>query len=629
MFKKKHDNKSKTDEIAALRAELAEVRAQAENANRVKSAFFTSVSHEIRTPMNAVVGISELMLEDTTAETRQSQVEIIKTHSNILLGIIDDLLDFSGIEDGTFKLQPIHYHFPAMLDEVISIARLAAREKGLEFITEIPAALPLCLFGDASKLSRALVNLLSNAVKFTERGSVTLSLEVYENKLNFSVRDTGIGIKPVEFERLFKVFGKAERASIGLGLGLTITDNIVRVMNGKLTAESIYEFGSVFRVEIPFEAGDEKQSELNNDGVFVFAPEAKVLIVDDIDVNLTVGIGFLKLHGISPDAATSGKEAIKRVCEKDYDLVLMDYMMPETDGGKASEIIRSFGGKYAKGDNGLKIIALTASVTPEAKELMLKSGMDDFLPKPLTKQAVNRILIKWLPPHKCEIVERDTNSYGGEFKAEDFPLFIKAEKKVIGLNIKLGFTRAGGTAEAFESSLKLLYRRIPKSLEKLEKSLEEKKLRDFEVEAHGMKGAFAINGLEKLSGLAYELELLAESENALTISKKLPPFREKLLTLEASLKEIFEEEAKPEIPRKRGSYAILERFVEDLFIDIERFDREHAFEEIRDAQEYYFDKKTDKLFELLKIDLEDFDYDSAMEKLQDFNVGADADFNLN
>jgi signal transduction histidine kinase/HPt (histidine-containing phosphotransfer) domain-containing protein/ActR/RegA family two-component response regulator len=632
LFKKKRNSENQTDEISALRAELAEVKAQAENANRVKNAFFASVSHEIRTPMNAVLGVSEMLLEDAVTTDQQNQIEIIRTHSNVLLGIIDDLLDFSRIENGSFSLQPGHYYFPALLEEAANIARLAAREKGLEFISEIPHTqnLPQYLYGDAPKLSRALVNLLSNAVKYTEKGKVTLSLSISHDVLKFAVVDTGIGIKPEDCERLFKVFGKTKSTNIGLGLGLTITDNIICLMEGTLSAESIYGFGSTFKFEIPYIPGDEKQVERNADEVFVIAPEAKVLIVDDIDVNLTVGIGFLKQHGINPDTAASANEAIKQVCEKDYDIILMDYMMPEIDGGRASEIIRSFGGKYAKTDKaeGLRIIALTASVTHEAKELMLKSGMDDFLPKPVTKQALNRMLLKWLPPHKCEI---ESIKNFPEIEADDFPLFVKAAEKIKGLNIKLGFKRSGAEPEAYEKSLKLLCRRVPKSLEKLQKNLtadDKCKFRDFTVEAHGMKGALAICGFEELSELAYELELLAESENAIGCQKKLPPFKEKLLALKTALDETFVECAEeltiteePGKGKKQGDNAILESFVKNIIVDIERFDRAMALEEIENAQEYAFDEKGDKLFKLLKADLEDYDYDSAMEKLQSFNTG--------
>jgi CheY-like chemotaxis protein len=622
----------KTDEITALRTELAEVKAQAENANRVNrnaSAFFAAVSHEIRTPMNAIAGMSELLSEDAVTTAQFEKIEIIKSYSHIMLGIIDDLLDFSRIERGSFELYPEHYSLPVLLENITSAARLAAREKALEFTTVFPAEIPPYLYGDSAKLSRALSNLLSNAVKFTEKGSVTLSLIVNEGTLIFTVRDTGIGIRPEDCRRLFDVFEQVEerknKGLAGLGLGLTITDNIVRVMDGKLSVDSVYGEGSAFKIEIPFAPGDEEQAEFGAvDTSYVFAPEAKILLVDDIDVNLSVGTGFMKLHGIIPDTAVSGKEAIKKVCENEYDIVFMDYMMPDTDGGKASEIIRSFGGKYAKSNKpgNLKIIALTANVSPEARALLLESGMDDYLTKPVTKQALNLMFMKWLSVEKYAIIERNSINPAEEKSApEDEPLFAELAEKAINIDIKLGFLRSGGTAEAYKNSLWLLYRRIPKSLERLNEYLSSgKRLRDFRVEVHGMKGALAINGLESLASLAYELELAAENNNVKVCKENFPAFTEKLERLKDALAEAFPEKDETNEVKNPGDAGLLNRITDDLIEIIERFDRAAALEEIENARKLDFGNHS-ALFELLKEDLEEYDYDSAMEKLHKFKNG--------
>ncbi|MCL2697980.1 MAG: ATP-binding protein [Oscillospiraceae bacterium] len=631
-----NNSQKSTDETAALRAELAEAREQIENANRVNrsmSEFFASVSHEIRTSMNAVAGMSELLSEDAATAAQFEKIEIIKTYSNIMLGITNDLLDYSRIEQGSFDLHAEHYYFPALLENITGAARLAARVKALEFITEIPGGIPPYLFGDAEKLGRAISNLLSNAVKFTEKGSVTLSIAVNsspenggQSTLEFSVRDTGTGIKPEDCSRLFDVLGQAEqrrnKGMTGLGLGLTITDSIIRKMDGKLTVESIYGFGSTFRAEVPLVTGDEAQAELGADERgYVSAPGAKVLIVDDIDVNLSVGVSFFKLHDITPDIATNAKDAIKRVCEKDYDIVFMDHMMPHTDGGKASEIIRSFGGRYAKSDKpgSLRIIALTASVSPETKTLMLDKGMDDFLPKPVTRQALGRMLMKWLPADKYEIKSKTAP----EAFPEDEPLFRALAGRIEELNTELGFRRSGGTAEAFKNSLRLLCRRIPKSLDKLESFLSDGRMNDFKVEAHGMKGALAINGMEVSSMLAYELELAAEAGNAETCKKNLPAFTYELNVLKNILDEIFHEEVESEENKRQGDNAALKQIIDALIINVERFDRAAALEEIKNARRYTFGGGSDRFFKDLKADLEDYDYDAAMEKLQEFNMGED------
>jgi CheY-like chemotaxis protein len=601
-------------------AELMEEKARAESANRAKNLFFASVSREIRTPMNVVAGMAELLSEDGVTAEQFEKISTIKTYSDIMLGLIDDLLDFSRITDGKFILEPEHYYFPSLLEKIIGTARTAAHCKNLTFTTELPLEIPCYLFGDCVRLSRALKNLLLDSINFTEKGSVTLNLQVdnAEKLLKFSIRDTGVGIKPEDRGRLLDIFEPR----------LAITDSIISAMNGKLTVESVYEAGSTFKIELPFELGDEKQAEAGADADsynnHVSAPEARVLLVDDIDVNLMVGIGFMKLHDINPDTAVSAKEAIKKVCEKEYDIVFMDHMMPGTDGGKASEIIRSFGGRYAKSDDiddrkNLKIIALTASVTPEAKALMFGSGMDDFIPKPVTKQALNQMLMKWLPSDKYEIIHKRAPA-GFESRVENFPIFLEAAQKAAGLDIQSGFRLCGGTAEAFENSLRLLNRRIPKSIEKLEgslKSYKAERFREFAVEAHGMKGALAINGLDDLSALAYELELAGKSKNAEACTRYLPDFIHKLTALSAALSEVFTDETDV-FEKKQGDKEELETIITRLIIIIERFDRGQALIEIEYAQGFDFGSRSNKLFELLKADLYEYDYDSAMEKLQNF-----------
>jgi signal transduction histidine kinase/HPt (histidine-containing phosphotransfer) domain-containing protein/FixJ family two-component response regulator len=619
--------KVRTEELTALINEVNAEKEQAENANRTKSAFFSSLGHEIRTPMNAIVGISELLTEEDLDLEHLEQIRNIKEYCDSLLGIIDDLVDFSSMEDGSFLLQSAHYDFNALLEHIAAEARLSAREKGLEFKTEIAADLPKFLNGDSAKLHRVLVNLLSNAVKFTQNGLVSFSTalsedsEKGEKKLKFTVSDTGTGIKPDDLPRLFEPYlqvdGRKERGRIGAGgVGLIITDRIVSMMGGSISVESIYGFGSTFRIEIPFEVGSETLIGLKTDETtYVSAPEANILLVDDIDINLTVGSGFFKLHDIYPDVASSAKEAIKKICAKDYDIVFMDHMMPEMDGAAATEAIRKFGGKYAKGGDGLKIIALTANVSSAIREKLLKSGMDDFLPKPITKASLNHMLIMWLPEKKCEIKTKKGNH---EIQPEDYSDVVKAADKITGINVRHGLRRVGGGLEEFENSLKLLARRIPRSVDEINQCLAGNRLYDLAIEVHGMKGALAINGIDELAKLAGEIETHAKSRNREACAKKLPRFVKKLTTLCAEIDGILARAA--QVPKKEGSGQLLSEFVEYLIEIVGRFDRNMALDEVNKAMTYTFGKKHDRYLEEIKADLEDFDYDSAMARLQRFKL---------
>jgi CheY-like chemotaxis protein len=287
----------------------------------------------------------------------------------------------------------------------------------------------------------------------------------------------------------------------------------------------------------------------------------------------------------------------------------MDHMMPDTDGVKATEIIRNFGGKYSS----LKIIALTANVTQEARELMLQSGMDDFMPKPITKPALNRMLLKWLPEDKRTV---EKQGRAADINPEDYTDVIKAAEKIDGINIKRGLRHSGGTAEAFENAMKLLSRRIPKSIEALQICLNDGRISDFATEAHGMKGALAINGHKELSKLAAELETAANNNDVTALDERLPGFTDKLALFGSELDAIFTKEAP--LRKKPGTTSQLAEYIENLMMDVERFDRARAFGEIGRALEYNFGEEADRLLENIKTDLENYDYDSAMEKLQSF-----------
>jgi len=615
----KKSTKSRTDELSALINEVNAEKEQALNSNKTKSAFFSSLSHEIRTPMNAIVGISELLSEEALNVEQTEKIRNIKEYCDSLLGIIDDLLDFSSMEDGKFLLSPAHYDFNALLEHITAEARLSAREKGLEFKTEIAENLPKFLNGDSAKLHRVLVNLLSNAVKFTQSGMISLSVTQAEDdksKLKFTVSDTGTGIKPDDLPRLFEPYeqidGRKERGLSGVGVGLVITDRIVSMMGGKIEAQSTYGCGATFKVEIPFEEGSETLVGLKTDETtYVSAPEARVLLVDDIDINLTVGSGFFKLHDIVPDVATSAKEAIKKVCEKDYDIVFMDHMMPEMDGAAATQAIRKFGGKHAQGEGGLKIIALTANVSTATREKLLKAGMDDFLSKPITKASLNHMLIMWLPERKCEI---KTKKAAHEVLPEDYSEIVKAADKIIGLNVKLGLRRVGGGLEEFENSLRLLCRRIPRSIVEFDHCLAGNRLYDLAIEMHGMKGALAINGAEELAKIGSEIEAHAKNRDKIACAMKLPRFIKALTELGAEIDGIMAHVV--QIPKKEGTGQLLNEFVEYLIEIVGRFDRNMALDEVNKALTYTFGKRHDRYLEEIKADLKEFDYDTAMARLQ-------------
>ena len=397
---------------------LEESRAVAEEASRAKSNFLANMSHEIRTPMNAIIGMSEIVMQDTEiSEKTMSQVNEIYNAGNHLLGIINDILDILKIEAGKYELVSVDYELPGLINDVSSIISVKVQETNLRFLLDIDPTLPRKLVGDENRVRQVLLNILGNAAKFTQKGSITLSVFWNHNesdaRIYFDVTDTGIGIKPEDLDKIFGEFNQVDtrrnRNIQGTGLGLAISKHLVELMDGQLTVESEYGKGSTFHIDIRQEVrryteiGNSVAEALQNHQYstilrnkqieIIPRPNAKILIVDDTRLNLLVAKGVMKKYEMQIDTADSGMKAIEMVQQKDYDIVFMDHMMPEMDGVDTTRRIRALGGKYEK----LTIIALSANVISEAKTLFLEEGMQDILCKPIEMKALDEIINKWLP----------------------------------------------------------------------------------------------------------------------------------------------------------------------------------------------------------------------------------------
>ena len=381
-----------------------------EQAAQFKSDFLANMSHEIRTPMNAVVGLSELAMKEEDQDKKDEYVSQINSSANNMLVIINDILDFTRIEAGNVEIVPVGYDVREMVTEIVNVTSMGLGEKPVKMTLNINPSTPKYLSGDKGRISQILSNVISNAVKFTKEGSVTINVDyesVDDDNINLKVRvaDTGIGIMKQDYEMIFESFSqvdsKRNREVEGTGLGLAITQRLVRLMNGTIDVESEYGVGSVFKINIPqkIAAGPAGAEDAAPKTKTLIAPEAKVLVVDDNSVNLFVAKSLLERFCIKPVCVTSGEQAIGTAGDEKFDLILMDYMMPKMDGIEATQKIREAHPDYAN----IPVIAFTANAVEEARELLLKEGMDDFLAKPVKSADLEAILRKWLP--KDKIVE--------------------------------------------------------------------------------------------------------------------------------------------------------------------------------------------------------------------------------
>ncbi|MCL1895401.1 MAG: ATP-binding protein [Clostridiales bacterium] len=385
--------------------DIMDEKRRAEAANTAKSDFLAAMSHEIRTPMNAILGMSEVLdHSDMTSEQRKYLTDIRKS-SNVLLTIINDILDFSKIEAGKMELVNVNYSPRLLLDNLHSMFKVLCRESNLEMRYVISNDLPDTIYGDENRLRQVLTNLLSNAVKYTKKGSIALmAWQEEESVLVFEVKDTGIGIKEEDQEKLFKPFEQLDvrknRNVVGTGLGLAISYNLCLLMGGGLKLNSLYGKGSTFSVVMPYVKGERSGWEEPGDSYDFIAPSARILVVDDIEINLTVAEALLGAFQIVPDTALSGPEAVALVKNNQYDMVFMDHMMPVMDGIEATQIIRALGGWCEK----MPIVALSANAISGMEQVFLSNRMDDFLPKPIEVSVLSHCLKKWLDPEMIEVL---------------------------------------------------------------------------------------------------------------------------------------------------------------------------------------------------------------------------------
>jgi signal transduction histidine kinase/DNA-binding response OmpR family regulator len=536
-------------------------REAAQAASEAKSQFLANMSHEIRTPMNAILGMSELLSVESLTEQQLKYVNDIKVSTVSLLEIINGILDISKIQAGKLTLIPVHYDFNSLIGSITSIVNFIISNTSLNFEIIMIGEIPKTLYGDDIRLRQVILNLLTNSIKFTKDGHVHLTVTVTDTTINFTISDTGIGIKEEDISKLFNIFEQVDkehnRYEKGVGLGLPIVKSLIEMMDGQITVESKYGHGSSFHVSIPKILGDEALIHRINDAEdLIYTPDTKILVVDDNTINLKVACGLLHLYNITADSATSGQQAIDLINQKQFDLVFMDHKMPEMDGVEATKKIREMGIT-------IPIIALTANAVTGVKETLLESGMSDVLTKPIIRSELNYILKKWLPSEK-RISSQNKESHAvanddaknDDAKIEKNKKFWMKIKQIEGLTVSTGLEHVANQWDIYEDSLKLTIKEIEKSITNLNKFLDADDMKNFSIEVHGMKGSLANIGVLALSAKARELEIAADQGDAAFCSSNLPIFLEELDDLKFKLDEAFAEikqnqgpiEIPPELP---------------------------------------------------------------------------------
>lgn len=598
---------------------------QTEDANRAKTNFVSNMSHEIRTPMNSIVGITEILLRSRHSPKEQEYLLNIQSSGRVLLTIINDVLDCSKMEAGKMQLFDEPYDTCSLFHDLRISMENRIGHSGLELIYDIDQDIPCKLKGDMGRIRQVIINLVNNAIKYTEKGSVRFSVHVRQKNtdkvmLYYEVADTGIGIRKEDQKILFDAFQRVEmdrnRYVEGTGLGLTISQNLVNMMGGVIEVESEYGKGSrfFFTIEqtiidptpvsaVNYNGQKDNVTEKEAECLFI-APEAHILLVDDNELNLVVAKELLKPLRMQIDTAENGLQAVKMVRGSQYDLVLMDHMMPVMDGIEAAKAIRALPeDKYQK----LPIIALTANAMVDARKEFLNAGMNGFVAKPIDFARICNQLKLWLPKDLVRDVPKEEAK---KLLADDLSdREIQPEDPQMGFSFEEGVKHCGSKA-ALMKTIRIFYRTIDSKANKIEQCLKEGLISDYVVEVHALKSSALLIGAVPLSEAAKELEGYGKQGKTELLEEKTPD----LLAMYRDFKDILKPYAdKEEAARQEASNGEWCQALQQIHQCIEQFDLDGVDRIMEKLEEYQIPECIRESMDQLRVYVADVSMEEIME----------------
>ena len=610
-----------------------------EDASKAKSSFLANMSHEIRTPINTIIGLNTMTLRRSTDETVRGYARDIQRASNVLLSLINDILDMSKIESGRMDIVPEEYDLAVLLTDVTDMARTKAAGKPLEISIKADASLPRRLVGDDVRIRQVLTNLLTNAVKYSDEGFVTLEVGWHPQLdgsalLTMGVRDTGIGLKPEDLARITEKFIRFDihknRLVEGTGLGMTITSRLLELMQSSLEAESVYGEGSWFHFNLHQQVADDTpigdinelraalaKEETEYRTLFT-APEAKILVADDNNMNLKVFCQLLSDTQVQITTCGHGGELVEKTLEEKYDLIYTDQMMPVMDGVEAFKAIR---GNADNPNVATPVVILTANAIAGAKEKFLAEGFDGYLSKPIDAALLEKATADLLPRALLQPGKIISRQCGCEDEHNHSAGFADEWPAVEGFNFPAA-ARLARTEQLLLTILQDFHDSAPGEADKLEDcfNTREDGLEPYRIQVHAMKSNAATAGALGVSLMARMLEQAAAEGNSALIDDLHRHFLLQWRALPERLEEL--ESIKPAASAAAGSIghgldaALMNEALERIAAYMKDFATDEALELLQRLQEYEHPPEVRSLLEQLGQRINDFDDDGAVELVE-------------